>query len=87
MNRAQRTAYVEAIKSLDFGDIDLSGVTSRGDGSSCIHGPARTLARICARLGFKNDCRKGSVFLTTPKFRAVMDAIEKQRVARTEALT
>lgn len=34
-----------------------------------ISGSPALLSRICARLGFKNDCRKGSVYITAAKVR------------------
>lgn len=32
-----------------------------------LSGPPFILSAICEHLGFRNDCRRGSVYLTTPK--------------------
>jgi hypothetical protein len=43
--------------------VTLAGPSRPG----VIQGTPATLSAICAYLGFRNDCRKGSVYLTPAK--------------------
>ena len=46
-------------------------VLSNGPGGGVIAGPAHVLRAICAALGFRNACEKGTVYLTRPKMMAL----------------
>jgi hypothetical protein len=53
-------------------------VLENGPSGGVIAGPPAVLADVCRRLGFKNPCRDGRVYLTAPKMRAIgcVDAID-----------
>ena len=53
-------------------NVDMTGVTLVPERPGCIQGPPARLARICAAFGFRNDCRKGSVYLTEAKMRRLV---------------
>lgn len=44
-------------------------VTEATDRPGVILGPPPVLAEICRLFGFKNQCSRGSVYLTAPKMR------------------
>lgn len=45
-------------------------------------GPPPSLRALCARLGFKNECRKGRVFLTGAKMRRLAEQKAAARAAQ-----
>jgi hypothetical protein len=42
-------------------------IESYADGGCILHGSPVVLARICAKLGFRNSCARGKVYLTATK--------------------
>lgn len=59
MNTTQTTTATTGFEALVANVVHLGG--------GVIAGSPATLSAICAKLGFKNACRDGRVYLTGPK--------------------
>lgn len=50
----------------DHGEVPARAASVHIEGTTLL-GPPRTLSSICRRLGFRNECRRDSVYLTPAK--------------------